>query len=55
MPTRRVALDDGYLPTSGAAFGAVLLGAVVAEHVAGLDEEQMDALVRLIDAARDGL
>ncbi len=28
MPTRRVALDDGYLPTSGSAYGAVLLGAV---------------------------
>jgi hypothetical protein len=55
MPTRRVALDDGYLPTSGAAFGGVLLGAVIAEHVPGLDEEQMDALHRLVDAARDGL
>ena len=43
MPTRRVALDDGYLPTSGAAYGAVLLGAVVAEHVGDLDEEQRDA------------
>jgi hypothetical protein len=55
MPTRRVALDDGYLPTSGSAFGAVLLGAVVAEHVPGLDEEQLDALARLVDDARDGL
>ena len=56
MPTRRVALDDGYLPTSGSAFGGVLLGAVIAEHVPGLDEEQLDALHRLVDAgARDGL
>lgn len=55
MPTRRVALDDGYLPTSGLAFGAVLLGAVVAEHVPELDEEQHDALGRFVDAARDGL
>ena len=55
MPTRRVALDDGYLPTSGSAFGGVLLGAVIAEHVPGLDEEQFDALHRLVDAARDGL
>ena len=55
MPTRRVALDDGYLPTSGPAFGGVLIGAVVAEHVAGLDEEQFDALDRLVDDARDGL
>ena len=55
MPTRRVALDDGYLPTSGSAFGGALLGAVIAEHVPGLDEEQFDALNRLVDAARDGL
>ena len=55
MPTRRVAVDDGYLPTSGPAFGGVLIGAVIAEHVPGLDEEQFDALDRLVDAARDGL
>jgi hypothetical protein len=55
MPTRRVALDDSYLPTSGARFGAVLLGAVVAEHLSGLDEEQFDALDRLVDTARRGL
>jgi hypothetical protein len=54
MPTRRVALDDGYLPTSGPALGGVLLGAVVAEHVPGLDEEQHDALHRFVDTARDG-
>ena len=41
MPTRRVAVDDGYLPTNGAAFGGVLIGAVVAEHVGGLDDEQL--------------
>jgi hypothetical protein len=55
MPTRRVALDDGYLPTTGPAFGAVLLGAVVSEHLIGLDEEQLDALGRLVADARDGL
>ena len=44
MPTRRVAVEDGYLPTSGTAFGGVLIGAVVAEHLEGLDEEQLDAL-----------
>jgi hypothetical protein len=55
MPTRRVAIDHGYLPTSGAAFGGVLLGAVVAEHLPGLDEEQFDALDRLVDVARRGL
>jgi hypothetical protein len=52
MPTRRVAVDHGYLPTSGAAFGGVLIGAVVAEHLPGLDEEQMDALDRLVEVAR---
>lgn len=55
MPTRRVAIDHGYLPTSAAAFGGVLLGAVVAEHLPGLDEEQFDALDRLIGVARRGL
>ncbi len=55
QPTRRVALGDAYLPTSAAAFGAVLLGAVVAEHVPWLDEEQHDALGRLVNDARTGL
>jgi hypothetical protein len=55
MPTRRVAIDDGYLPTSGPAFGGVLLGAVVAEHVPGLEEDQFDALERFVDIARRGL
>src|SRR6195256_2487855 len=55
MPTRRVALDDSYLPTSGSAFGGVLLGAVIAEHLPGLDEEQFDALDRLVEVARRGL
>jgi hypothetical protein len=54
MPTRRVAIDHGYLPTSGAAFGAVLIGAVVAEHLPGLDEEQFEALDHLVDVARRG-
>ena len=54
MPTRRVAVDDGYLPTSGPAFGGVLLGAVIAEHVPGLDEDQLDALERFVDVARRG-
>ncbi len=55
MPTRRVSLDDGYLPTSGVSWGGVLLGAVVAEHVGELDEDQLDALDRLIDHASDGI
>ena len=54
MPTRRVAVDHGYLPTSGAAFGGVLIGAVVAECVPGMDEDQIDALARLVDVARKG-
>jgi hypothetical protein len=54
MPTRRVALDGGYLPTNGPGFGAVLLGAVVAENLEGLDEEQWDLLPRLVDEARRG-
>jgi hypothetical protein len=55
MPTRRVAVDHGYLPTSGPAFGGVLIGAVIAECVPCLDEEQTDALDRLINVARRGL
>jgi hypothetical protein len=55
MPTRRVAVDDGYLPTGGPALGGVLIGAVVAEHIGGLDEEQFDALDRLVRDARHGL
>jgi hypothetical protein len=54
MPTRRVALDGGYLPTNGPAFGAVLLGSVMAESLDGLDDEQWDVLPRLIDDARRG-
>jgi hypothetical protein len=55
MPTRRVALGDTYLPTSGPAWGAVLLGAVVAEHLGGLDEEQQELLPRLVRDAANGL
>jgi hypothetical protein len=54
MPTRRVALGDTYLPTAGTAHGVILLGAVVAEFVDGLDEEQRDTLPRLLDDARKG-
>ena len=55
QPTRRVALGDVYLPTSGPAYGAVLLGAVVAEHLPDLDEEQRELAPRLLAEARDGL
>lgn len=55
MPTRRVALDASFLPMSGAAHGAALLAAVVAEHVIGLDEEQVELLPRFLRSAADGL
>jgi hypothetical protein len=55
MPTRRVALDGAYLPTSGPAHGAALLAAVTATNLPGVDEEQRDLLPRLLDDARGGL
>ena len=55
MPTRRVALDASYLPMNGAAYGAALLAAVVAENIDGLDDEQEELLPRLLFVARDGL
>jgi hypothetical protein len=54
MPTRRVALGDHYLPTTGAAHGAILLGAVAADSTGELDPEQHDALGRFVDDARTG-
>jgi hypothetical protein len=55
MPTRRVALGDLYLPTSGPAYGATLLGAVTTEFVGDLDEEQRELVPRLLHDAREGL
>jgi hypothetical protein len=55
MPTRRIALDGAYLPTSGPAHGAALLAAVVATNLPAVDEEQRELLPRLVDAARGGL
>jgi hypothetical protein len=55
MPTRRVALDGAYLPTSGPAHGAALLAAVTKTNLEGVDEEQRELLPRLIDDARGGL
>lgn len=55
QPTRRVALGDAYLPTSGVAFGAVLLGAIVAEFATAVEEEEYDALLRLANDARSSL
>ncbi|MDZ4827092.1 MAG: J domain-containing protein [Actinomycetota bacterium] len=55
MPTRRVALEGAYLPTSGPAHGAALLAAVVAAHLPGVDEEQRELLPRLLKEADGGL
>jgi hypothetical protein len=55
MPTRRVALDGAYLPTSGPAHGAALLSAVVATNLPAIDEEQQELMPRLLDDARRGL
>ena len=55
MPTRRVALESAYLPTSGPAHGVALLAAVVATNLPAVEEEEREILRRLVDAARDGL
>jgi len=55
MPTRRVALGPVQLPTSGAAYGAVLLGAVVAEFVGGLVDEDLELLPAFVRGAKKGL
>ena len=54
MPTRRVALDDAYLPDQRRRVRRRAPRRGVAEHVPGLDEEQHDALGRLVDDARKG-
>ncbi len=54
MPTRR--WRSTTVPAhQRAPFGGVLIGAVIAEHVPGLDEDQLDALDRFVDVARRGL
>jgi hypothetical protein len=55
MPTRRVALDHVYLPTSGPAHGVTLVAAVVATTLPMVPEEQQELLPRLLDQARNGL
>jgi hypothetical protein len=55
MPTRRVALDRAYIPTTGPATGAALLGALVASRLGELHEEQHEPLLRLVQDARSGL
>ena len=44
MPTRRVALEGAYLPTSGPAHGVALLAAVVATNLPAIDDEQRELL-----------
>jgi hypothetical protein len=55
MPTRRVAVDDAYLPAGGAAHGPLLLGAVVAEFIGDLHVEDRAPFARLAREAREGL
>src|SRR5882672_10604078 len=55
MPTRRVALESAYLPTSGPAHGSALLAALVATNLPAVDDDERELLKRLIDDARDGL
>jgi hypothetical protein len=55
MPTRRVALDGAYLPTTGPAHGSALLAAVVATNLPAIGDEQRELLPRLLHDARRGL
>jgi hypothetical protein len=55
MPTRRVALDGSYLPTSGPAHGCALLAAIVVTHLPNVPAEQLELVPRLLDDARQGL
>ena len=49
VPTRRIALGNLVLPVDPApGFGGLLLGAVVAQHVTGVDPELQRDVVRLI-------
>lgn len=54
MPTRRVAVESAFLPTHGAAHGLALLEGVVSEAVVSLDEDDRDAVIALVRAARSG-
>ena len=55
MSTRRVALGDRVLPAGSPGYGPILLAAVAAAHVDGLDEEQAEALGPFLRRARGGL
>src|SRR5262245_34214092 len=55
VPTRRVALGNLVLPVDPApGFGGLLLGAVVAQHLPGVDEELLPDVRRLIDEVERG-
>jgi hypothetical protein len=54
LPTRRVALAHARLPMSPTPYGAVLVGAVVADNVAAIDEDLHADLDRLAAGARGG-
>ena len=54
-PTRRVALGHLILPVDPApGFGGLLLGAVVAAHLAGVDEELVPDIYRLVNEVERG-
>src|SRR5438093_915484 len=55
VPTRRVALGRRWLPTEPApGFGGILLAALVATHVAALDDEALGDLHALVDDLEGG-
>ena len=55
VPTRRVALGHLVLPVDPApGFGGLLLGAVVAQHLAGVDADLVPDIRRLIDEVERG-
>jgi hypothetical protein len=55
MPTRRVALESAYLPTSGPNHGSALLAALVAMNLPAVDDDERELLARLVRDARGGL
>ena len=55
MPTRRVALESAYLPTSGPAHGVALLATVMATNLPAADDDGKALLTRLLDDTRGGL
>src|SRR5262245_15080266 len=55
VPTRRIALGHLVLPVDPPpGFGGLLLGAVVAAHVKGIDDELLADVNRLIDQVQRG-